>query len=128
MKTLDEKRIIHPPDLLDLPCFHPFKGVCTMDGITRCKSPRNWTRQRINRELRARGLKQSDLVERLGRAQSLISEVIGGRMSSLVVATAIAAELGTSPDVIWPRRYDRLPSEEPMTEPMDGPAPIDLAS
>jgi len=98
-----------------------------MDSFTRTNRPRNWTRQRINRELKIAGLKQADLMRQLGKSRALVSEVVSGKQKSLAVATAIAAALGRLPYEIWPRLY-APPTEAPTTEPTDTPAAIDRAS
>lgn len=84
------------------------------EPIARSSKPRNWTRKRINRELDARGLKQADMVRRSGKAQSVISEVVGGKMKSLPVAAVVAEALGLQPHDIWPRLY-AAPVSEPAT-------------
>ena len=99
-----------------------------MEPITRSSKPRNWTRKRINRELAARGLRQADLVQRIGKSQSLVSEVVSGKLKSLPVALVIAEALGVrSPHEIWPRLYAET-SAVPTTAPMDEPAAIAQAS
>ena len=97
-----------------------------MEPITRSTKPRNWTRHRINRELAARGLKQADLVSRIGKSQSLVSEVVSGKLKSLPVALVIAAALGLHPHQIWPRLY-APPSGEPNSEPTSEPDPGAIA-
>lgn len=95
---------------------------------------RNWTVQRINRELRRRGYTQAWFVKSLGKSQVLVSEVVSGRSTSLPVATAIAAVLGRTPREIWPRIYGKPVPEPAMstdaatTEPTGGPNPPALAS
>lgn len=96
-----------------------------MEPITRSSRPRNWTRARINRELKTRGLRQSDLVRRIGKSQSLVSEVVSGKLKSLPVAQVIAAALGLAPHEIWPRLYAEPEAAE---EPSEGPAAIARAS
>lgn len=98
-----------------------------MEPITRSNRPRNWTRKRINRELEARGLKQAVLVKQIGKSQSLVSEVVAGKLKSFPVALVIADALGRHPHDIWPRLY-APPSGEPMTEATGEPAPTALAS
>lgn len=108
-----------------------------MNTITGSRRPRNWTRKRINAELRARGLRQSDLVRRTGKSQPMVSEVVAGRRKSQPIADAIAAALGRQPHEIWPRLYaapaaPTEPIEAPRTEPTaattPAPAPTALAS
>lgn len=100
------------------------------EPIARSSKPRNWTRKRINRELEARGLRQADMVRRSGKAQSVISEVVGGKMKSLPVAAVVAEALGLQPHDIWPRLYAAPASEPatstdaPMTEPTAGPTAL----
>lgn len=98
-----------------------------MQPITESKKPRNWTRKRINAELKARGKRQSDLVRSTGKSQPMVSEVVAGRRKSAPIAEAIAAALGRHPHEIWPRLY-APPSGEPMTEATGEPAPTALAS
>jgi len=97
-----------------------------MEPITRSNKPRNWTRKRINRELAARGLRQSDLVRQIGKSQSLVSEVVSGKLKSLPVALVIADALGSMPHEIWPRVY-APPSGEPSSEPTAEPDPAPIA-
>lgn len=75
-----------------------------MEPIGRSK-PRNWTRAKVNRELKRLGLRQAKLVPLTGRAQSVVSDVIAGKLKSLPVATVVAAALGRKPWEIWPRVY-----------------------
>lgn len=98
-----------------------------MKTVTRL---RNWSRKRLNRELKAVGLRQADIARTAGRAHSLVSEVIAGKTKSFAVASMIAAPLGRHPHDIWPRLYAPPvpPSGEPMKEATDGPAPTALAS
>lgn len=103
-----------------------------MEPITRSRKPRNWTRKRINRELEVRGLRQADLVRRIGKSQSLVSEVVSGQLKSLPVASVVAEALGLQPHDIWPRIY-AAPAPEPATStdaPMTEPnlAPVCRAS
>jgi lambda repressor-like predicted transcriptional regulator len=91
-----------------------------MQPITESKKPRNWTRRKINAELKAVGLRQSDLVRRTGKSQPMVSEVVAGRRKSQPIAVEIAAALGLQPHEIWPRLY-APPSAEPMTEPTAAP-------
>lgn len=98
-----------------------------MEPFARTNKPRNWTRKRINRELKAAGLKQADMVRSLGKSRALVSEVVSGKQKSLPVATALASALGRHPHDIWPRLY-APPSGEPMTEATGEPAPTALAS
>jgi len=98
-----------------------------MESITESKRPRNWTRRKINAELKTRGLRQADLVRQTGKSQPMVSEVMAGRRKSLPIAVAVAAALGLLPHDIWPRLYVP-PSEEPMTEATGEPAPTALAS
>ena len=88
-----------------------------MESFTRTLRPRNWTRKRINRELKAIGCKQADLMRQLGKSRALVSEVVSGKQKSMAVATAIAAALGRLPHEIWPRLYAAPRSEEmnPLT-------------
>ena len=108
-----------------------------MNPITESRKPRNWTRRRINAELKARGLRQSDLVRRTGKSQPMVSEVVAGRRKSQPIADAIAAALDRQPWEIWPRLYaapaaPATPTGEPTTEPTASttpePAPRALAS
>ena len=105
-----------------------------MNPITESRRPRNWTRRRINAELKARGLRQADLVQRTGKSQPMVSEVVAGRRKSQPIAAAIAAALGLQPHEIWPRLYaaPATPTGEPTTAPMAAttpePAPAALAS
>lgn len=69
------------------------------------RKPKNWSPQRITRALHERGVTHAALAVRLGRARSTVSQVVGGRMKSAAVAAAVASELGTTPDVIWPQIY-----------------------
>lgn len=71
---------------------------------------KNWSPQRITLALHERGVTHGALAARLGRARSTVSLVVGGRMKSAAVAAAIASELGTTPDVIWPLIYPATPS------------------
>ena len=92
-----------------------------MEPIERSSKPRNWTRKRVMRELAARGVRQADLVARSGRAQSTVSEVMGGLKKSLAVATVVADSLGLHPHDIWPRLYAPPPSVAPTTAPTEAP-------
>ena len=96
-----------------------------METINRLKG-RNWTLKKVNAELRARGLRQADLVRQLGKAQGLISGVAAGKVKSLPVATVVAAVLGKQPHEIWPRLY-APPSGEPSSEPTAEPDPAPIA-
>lgn len=98
-----------------------------MEPITESKRLRNWTRRKINAELKVRGLRQSDLVRQTGKSQPMVSEVVAGRRKSQPIAAALAAALGLHPHDIWPRLY-APPSGEPMTEATGEPAPTALAS
>lgn len=97
-----------------------------MEPITESKRPRNWTRRRINAELKARGLRQSDLVRQTGKSQPMVSEVVAGRRKSQPIADALAAALGMHPYDIWPRLY-APPTEEPTTGPTGSPDAIATA-
>lgn len=92
-----------------------------MESISRSQKPRNWTRKRINRELRLVGVCQADIVRELKRSQSLVSGVIDGTETSLPVATAVAAKLGRTAREIWPRIYGKPARAKstggPTTEP-----------
>lgn len=101
-----------------------------MDAISKSKKPRNWTRRRINAELRALGLRQAQLIPQTGRSQAMVSLVVSGKMKSLPVAAVIAAALGRQPHEIWPRLYapPAPPSGAPTTEPTAEPGPTALAS
>jgi lambda repressor-like predicted transcriptional regulator len=102
-----------------------------MEPITRTNRTRNWTRRRINEELKARGIKQADLVRQTGRSKAMVSEVVAGLRKSRPVAVVIAGVLGLHPHEIWPRLYAPTtvavaPTEEPTPEPT--PEPIPYAS
>ena len=102
-----------------------------MEPIDRSTKPRNWTRAKLNREMKRLGLRQAKLVPLTGRAQSVVSDVMGGKVKSTPVATVVAAALGRLPHEIWPRLYaaprseDLPPSEAPTTE---ATAPPDLGA
>jgi lambda repressor-like predicted transcriptional regulator len=91
---------------------------------------RNWSPKRINRELRARGFRQVDVVQATGRSQSTVSEVISAKVTSLPTAEAIAALLDRRPWEIWPRRYAEPATStgETKTAPTAEPEPIPHAS
>jgi len=73
------------------------------------RKAKNWSPQRITRALHERGVTHGALAARLGKARSTVSLVVGGRIKSAAVAAAIASELGTTPDVIWPLLYPTGP-------------------
>jgi len=98
-----------------------------MEPITESKRPRNWTRRKINAELKARGKRQADLVRQTGKSQPMVSEVVAGRRKSQPIAEAVAAALGLHPHDIWPRLY-APPSGVPTTEATVEPGPTALAS
>ena len=91
---------------------------------------RNWTRKRINCELKARETSQAQISERVGRSKAMVCEVVAGRRKSQPIADAIAAALGLQPHEIWPRLYaaPATPTGEPTTESTVSPAPTALAS
>ncbi len=97
-----------------------------MEPVTQ-RSPRKWRPQRISKALREAGITHESLAAQLGRSRSVVSQVVGGRIKSAAVASAIAAALGKHPHDIWPRLYPP-PSGEPTTEPTAAPGPTALAS
>ena len=101
-----------------------------MEPIDRSIKPRNWTRAKLNREMKRLGLRQAKLVPLTGRAQSVVSDVMGGKVKSLPVATVVAAALGRLPHEIWPRLYavPAPPSGEATTESMGAPESKSIAS
>ena len=98
-----------------------------MVHIDRSIKPRNWTRAKINHELKKVELSQAKLVPLTGRAQSVMSDVVRGKCKSLPVATVVAHALGREPHEIWPRLY-APPSEEPTTGTTGPPEAIDRDS
>lgn len=65
----------------------------------------NWPARRITAALHREGVTHGSLALKLGKGRSTVSIVVCGRGQSFPVASAIAAVLGTTPDVIWPRIY-----------------------
>lgn len=92
---------------------------------------RNWTRKRINAELKAQGTSQAEIVAATGRSKAMVCEVVAGRRKSQPIADAIAAALGCQPWEIWPRLYaapaPAMSTDDATTEPT-GQGPRSLAS
>jgi lambda repressor-like predicted transcriptional regulator len=61
--------------------------------------------ERIKCLLRIKGSSLADVGRRLGVSQSAMSMVCVGRKRSKKIESAIATELGTSPEELWPKRY-----------------------
>ena len=61
--------------------------------------------ERIKFRLRLTGSSLADVSRRLGVSQSAVSMVSIGHKRSKRIERAIADELNTSPDELWPKRY-----------------------
>ena len=61
--------------------------------------------ERIKFELRLAGSSLADVSRRIGVSQGAVSMVSVGRKRSKKIETAIAAELGKTPEQLWPSRY-----------------------
>jgi lambda repressor-like predicted transcriptional regulator len=101
-----------------------------MEPFTRTAKPRNWTRKRINADLKARGTCQADLVRASGKSPAMVCEVVAGKRKSLPIATVIAAALGRQTWEIWPRLYvaPAMSTDVPTTAAMAAPTATALAS
>lgn len=61
--------------------------------------------QRIKRAMRAQGITQQILADRLKRGRSTISEVMSGKKKSAFIADALAAIVGAPKHELWPHLY-----------------------
>ena len=61
--------------------------------------------ERIKFALRMSGSSLADVSRRLGVSQGAVSMVCVGRKRSKKIEAAIAAELGKTPEQLWPKRY-----------------------
>ena len=104
-----------PRRCLMLPVL-PNPSEYPMEPVAR-RMPYKWRPQKISKAMRAVGVTHESLAAQLGRSRSVVSQVVGGRIKSAAVASAVASVLGLHPHDIWPRLYPP-PSGEPTTAPM----------
>ena len=61
--------------------------------------------ERVKFQLRLVGSSLAEVSRRIGVTQGAVCMVSIGRKRSKIIEAAIAAELGQSPEELWPKRY-----------------------